>query len=1776
MIFRSSSRPDIVSITPIYENDPKKDPNKNEYGNLNDCSTKAIVSAVSKHAQRLTSIILAKEIKTDKLIRCDVIVDKIDSIRIKHTTTHLYLEDSPECFTVEALDTEGNTFTSLDGLPFEWNILNDPSLIENNQNLSSIDSRNVLRLSKFIESEYVVSDSIKQLEKIGLSGNKILIEGLKTGTANVQSKLLDSYYKDMKTPLVRLLVVANILVEPSHPVYLLVGATVKYNLFLIKQTSIDKINLPSIQYYFDSRNKTVTELLPMDQTHSTYVGLNLGSTEIVLIDRNMKEELFIEMSDAKVVVPPTTVPLHVVSPDYLIFVIKNWRSSWVLEVGRTYEIMVLVYTDKRQQIYPSDNLKIESEFDLKKFRSVEKSTNGSYYRLHVIEKGLTQARAFLRGAITFDNNLTPFESIARGDQDIELLDPIKIIPNILIFAYIPIISNQQQSFYGGNQPSHATSNAYEYKLIASGGSGSYHWQSRNTTIISVNNQGLVRTTATKIGRTNIIVTDTRNIDIESNSTVYVSEPVDLKLQACPVETQLGTKLYLNVQMNAQLDSSSNLVPISDCSRLPIEVTIKDESIFKFVSINSPSSLDNYSPVENSCAVIVLNALRVGSTTIKINTISSSQKSIIQLNSNELNIGSYSQLKSFKNQLVLAKSSSIMVNLFDGPLSSSIGLSDSRVVESSSHFVKSFTSDNSDVEVESLNEDFISNKFSYIVKCNQNSVENFQMKKIEFANVKFQISREKTPTNRCPLTFEYQIKVRCTQPHTLLLSQLFVNNDENSINDQLFTTTASLLKWKCPIKLTSNLLTAHFERPLYIQLLVRDSLNNIFDNFTSLSLEWNCDGKKLIERSTKFPKIRSLEIANSPEDSSQLILPAENDEILNTNRLFYQIFDTKAKYGDTKLKAILHLNKHTTLNSLINIKLVSDVKIQPEILTIFNHPSNVVPLSLSHGSGHFNAEIETVKSQEQSNKIDQSLNVLKINQLNEHNVIVSPLAHSGLAHLNIFDYCVPPLIPLESFLNEQPEKRYQIIWPPTATSKIQVAGINSIMVNYEDDKVEIGKKLKIYVQISDATGNLIKTSYFPLMGLAFKLANNMEKSSESSTSSIPIDNKEKKVDSTLSLASIEPLNADNQIIAQDLEYTAVFVLNAIRIGTVMIQFEAKSDGYIDRAHLEKSKDFSKLIRSPYKDIQIYSPLRVEPKYIELIRGAFYQVITTGGPNSPEGSIRYELVESTKSDQYKNIIEISSNGVVDALKIGQVKVLVKSVGMACVPNLSSTGFGCNSENKKERIYSQDYFVVKVVELKSIHIQTPIKSIKQGNEMPIYLMANDLTLNPLNFASCKHLKYIWKISDPHVATLHHPLLFTSDYNSTSLTSTQNEEIFENSFSLRFLARKSGHVKISVRIEFLNNYISSNTKLAISDSIDLFVFEEAYFTHLPLSYYSFKYSKLSSRLLDVQTKVNFNEILISPGSQFQVKTNLDKQAFKINYELRFYTDKLDDQFFNNKYCNNNTITVSNEGMINVAWLNQYDLKNLQQCTVCLLVSLFIPNEPSKLQQQSKNIFKQQTLSFTIKVKPIVYSMIRLHKNTLLRTSDLSINKFRIDRKSLIKNKLILDNAGIQMKWHVKYYDNLGDAFDVVSLTNNYKLNRNDLVDFSKMNDNMFTLNQDDVIEDKQLKNKEEKISALSDGSNFKNHLSLTANSYENSFLMKTVKQGIFIMELTPYASNLQKSKDYLGLLIGNLSESYQDQNLKSKVSIGYITCLNGESLDEDEYDESNRNHSNILNIFS
>lgn len=106
-----------------------------------------------------------------------------------------------------------------------------------------------------------------------------------------------------------------------------------------------------------------------------------------------------------------------------------------------------------------------------------------------------------------------------------------------------------------------------------------------------------------------------------------------------------------------------------------------------------------------------------------------------------------------------------------------------------------------------------------------------------------------------------------------------------------------------------------------------------------------------------------------------------------------------------------------------------------------------------------------------------------------------------------------------------------------------------------------------------------------------------------------------------LAMIELDQSNRSFVDQ---YTAVYVLNAVKRGVVSVQFEAHSDGGSSEARSSKKSSGNYIIQSGVKDIQIYGPLRVQPKYIELIRGAQYQVTVSGGPISEDASTSYEVV------------------------------------------------------------------------------------------------------------------------------------------------------------------------------------------------------------------------------------------------------------------------------------------------------------------------------------------------------------------------------------------------------------------------------------------------------------------------------------------------------------------------------------------------------------------------
>lgn len=93
---RGTTRSDIIQFTEL-----NVDPDLQ-------CSTKVIVSTVTKEAARNIAVVLAEEINTKQTLRCDIIVDVINELQISTTTRELFMEEAPETFEVTAYDDQGS------------------------------------------------------------------------------------------------------------------------------------------------------------------------------------------------------------------------------------------------------------------------------------------------------------------------------------------------------------------------------------------------------------------------------------------------------------------------------------------------------------------------------------------------------------------------------------------------------------------------------------------------------------------------------------------------------------------------------------------------------------------------------------------------------------------------------------------------------------------------------------------------------------------------------------------------------------------------------------------------------------------------------------------------------------------------------------------------------------------------------------------------------------------------------------------------------------------------------------------------------------------------------------------------------------------------------------------------------------------------------------------------------------------------------------------------------------------------------------------------------------------------------------------------------------------------------------------------------------------------------------------------------------------------------------------------------------------------------------
>ncbi|KAI7793391.1 nuclear pore membrane glycoprotein 210 isoform X1 [Triplophysa rosa] len=563
----SSNRPEVASIEAVDVNEHQ-------------CSQRAVLQARSTQPSRLTSIILAEDISTGQVLRCDAIVDVISEIQIVSTTRELYLEDSPLELKIHALDSEGNTFSTLASLLFDWTIVKDA------KTSGFPDSYNSLRVLRFAESAYTPPTYISEMERVGHQGDIILVSGIKTGHAKLKAKIQEALYKDVGAAEVKLLILENVFLNPAYDVYLLAGTSIKYKVQKIRQGKITELSMPCDQYELHLQNSAVTPdgnpevpVANLEQSSSIVFAVQHGQTNIVLDHKSLGMQGVSRL-------PNSTI--YVVEPGYLAFKIQP-EERWVLETGRTYEIFIEVFDKSGHKIHLSDNIRIATTFPVEYFEVLESSLNGSYHYVKALKNGQTMIDSMLKAVIDQAGSIHLLTVPVRNEQDVEIYNPIVLTPAILTFPWQP------------------KEGAYQYTIKATGGSGNFSWSSTNAAVAMVTVKGRM-TTVRDVGVSAIYAHDMRNQLHYGDMKVYVIEPVGMEFSPCAVEARVGLSLDLPLRIFGQLNGER--VTLSDCSHFDMQVEMESVGIFQLLE-------GRLVPGQSHCSGVQVKALTPGYTNLLV-------------------------------------------------------------------------------------------------------------------------------------------------------------------------------------------------------------------------------------------------------------------------------------------------------------------------------------------------------------------------------------------------------------------------------------------------------------------------------------------------------------------------------------------------------------------------------------------------------------------------------------------------------------------------------------------------------------------------------------------------------------------------------------------------------------------------------------------------------------------------------------------------------------------------------------------------------------------------------------------------------------------------------------------------------------------------------------------------------------------------------------------------------------------------------------------------------
>uniref|UniRef100_A0A336L337 CSON002297 protein n=1 Tax=Culicoides sonorensis TaxID=179676 RepID=A0A336L337_CULSO len=702
----TSSRLDLVQIKPIYE------------PGTTDCSFKAIVTTLSKEKRRNTAIVLAEDLSTGEVLRCDVILDLIHELGVLTTTRELYLEEAPETFELWAQDSQGNAFTTLEGIEFNWEI--------SSQNYRSIDAKStssedpswkqVLRFLTFSQSKYhEVPKSVEKFENLGLRGYMVLLEGINTGTARVKVRLPYPEYAQVAEVTADIMVLANLLLDPLD-VHILVGDQITFRVLQLKSNRLQEITLNN-QYYLEIED---TKKATIDGKVVT--GQSLGRTFVVLKDRNVPDE---KLANTENKPPLPKASVTVVLPHKLELNLLP-HYNWVTTESESHTIALDLYSKNDQKITLGPKYKFGYQFDKTLFGEKTVNLNASRIDGVALKEGMSPVKG------TFDKyNL-------QATADLQIYSKLQLTPKLVILPFDPNSPQRQQ-----------------IQFIATGGDGSYTWTTGNSQLLHISQTGLAEiymenlkysTSKTSnqgevLALTSVTVALSRNTKIEKKADVVFIPPEKLEIVSYNFETAVGDYVVIHVAFYAKVNGT--LTPYTACDNVHFDLNFSNNQIF---NIDVEKVPEKYK--KNACRQYFLKASSVGTTNFKVSHRFMDKElsdEVVLVTFDPLNI-----LNPVTNEIVLPIGSSRNVFYHHGPR---------KVFNIEAELIKKVNYDHQLVDINEVIGEFAEDtKYIYNILC----------KKVGDQVITLNIFNALSSSAAVPYITKYETKVYCVKPRFLNL------------------------------------------------------------------------------------------------------------------------------------------------------------------------------------------------------------------------------------------------------------------------------------------------------------------------------------------------------------------------------------------------------------------------------------------------------------------------------------------------------------------------------------------------------------------------------------------------------------------------------------------------------------------------------------------------------------------------------------------------------------------------------------------------------------------------------------------------------------------------------------------------------------------------------------------------------------------------------------------------------------------------------------------------